>query len=268
MELSEVTALILTFNEAENIGRTLAALAWAREVVLIDSFSTDRTIEIARSSHPNVRVAQREFDTHATQWNFGLDQVTTPWVLALDADYRVDNEMEAEIARIQSPGETHGYEARFVYCVNGKPLRASLYPPHIVLFRKQRGRYVDEGHTQVLRLSGNVGRLTSPIFHDDRKPLRRWIESQKKYSVIEARYLLSRRPDQLSRVDRLRKLIIFAPGFVFLYLLFAKGLIFDGMKGWSYVCQRTFAEGLLSLRLITERGSRRSDREKEGHGSR
>lgn len=268
MDLSEVTALILTFNEAENIGRTLVALAWAREVVIIDSFSTDATIDIAWRSHAKVRVVQRVFDTHAAQWNFGLDQITTPWVLALDADYRVDAEMEVEIARLEPPGETNGYEAEFVYCVDGKPLRASLYPPHTVLFRKDQARYVDEGHTQVLRLSGKVERLTSRIYHDDRKSLRRWIESQKKYSVIEARYLLSRQSDQLSRVDRLRKLIIFAPGIMFPYLLFGKGLIFDGLRGWSYVCQRTFAEGLLSLRLITERGSRRSDRGTEGHGSR
>jgi glycosyltransferase involved in cell wall biosynthesis len=63
----ELTALILTFNEGENIGRTLAALSWAKQIVLVDSFSTDETIAIAKAMHPNITIAQRRFDTHATQ---------------------------------------------------------------------------------------------------------------------------------------------------------------------------------------------------------
>ena len=95
--MTDITPLILTFNEGENIGRTLSALDWAREIVMIDSGSTDRTLELARAAHPKVVVIQRQFDTHATQWNFGLDQITTEWVLTLDADYELSAEFQDEI---------------------------------------------------------------------------------------------------------------------------------------------------------------------------
>lgn len=266
MDHSEITALVLTYNEEQNIERTLQALSWARRVVVIDSFSSDRTMELARAAHPNVEVFQRRFDTHASQWNFGLEQVATPWVLALDADYQLPAGFVDELTRTEPGANVTGYEAEFAYCIFGRPLRATLYPAHTILFRKDQGRYVDEGHTQVLRLSGNVQRLSSRVLHDDRKPLSRWIAAQDRYSILEARHLLATSSDQLNGADRLRKRIFFAPFLVLLYLLIGKGLILDGWRGWYYVFQRTIAEMLLSLRLLTEReglenDQPRSDRE-------
>jgi glycosyltransferase involved in cell wall biosynthesis len=84
-----LTALVLTYNEQENIRRNLDALVWVPKVIIVDSFSNDRTLEIARS-FPNVQVVQREFDTHANQWNSGLDRIDTEWALTLDADLRAD----------------------------------------------------------------------------------------------------------------------------------------------------------------------------------
>src|SRR5436853_2457479 len=83
--LDSITPLILTYNEAANIGRTLEQLRWARDIVVVDSFSDDETVEIA-GSFPHVRVFQRKFDNHGAQWNFGLSEtgIATEWVLALD----------------------------------------------------------------------------------------------------------------------------------------------------------------------------------------
>lgn len=248
-----VTPLVLTYNEQENIGRTLAALGWAEEVVLIDSLSTDRTLEIAQAAHPNVRVVQRHFDTHTTQWNFGVDQVTTPWVLSLDADYEVSPILHKEIERLQPADEVGGYSAKFQYRVFGHPLRATVYPSRTVLFRRDRARYRDDGHTQRLACAGMVLPLAGMIFHDDRKPLSRWLQSQDRYMRIEAPHLLSASSASLSRQDRLRRHGLLAPAAMFLYLLFVRGLFFDGWPGWYYVLQRTLAEMLLALRIITER---------------
>ena len=244
-----VTPLVLSYNEQENIGRTLAALGWAAEVVLVDSFSTDCTLDIACAAHPNVRVVQRRFDTHTAQWNFGLDQVQTPWVLSLDADYEVSPALHAEIARLQAPEDTAGYLARFQFRIFGRPLRATVYPPRVVLFRKDRARYRDDGHTQLLQVDGPVLPLASVIFHDDRKPLSRWLQSQDRYMLIEAPHLLTA---HLSRQDHLRRRGMLAPVVMFLYLLFGRGLILDGWPGWYYVFQRTLAEMLLALRHTTE----------------
>lgn len=248
-----VTPLVLTYNEQENIGRTLAALAWAEEVVLIDSFSTDRTLAVARAAHPGIRIVQRAFDDHTAQWNFGLDQVRTPWVLSLDADYEVSPELRAEIAGLQPDERLAGYAARFRFRVFGRPLRASVYPPRTVLFRRGHARYRSEGHTQILAAAGPVGSLAGFIDHDDRKPLSRWLRSQDNYMLIEAPYLLAAPTAELSWQDRLRRRAFLAPAVMFLYLMFARGLILDGWPGWYYVFQRTLAEMLLALRIITER---------------
>src|SRR5690349_23808475 len=113
--LNQITPLILTYNEAPNLGRTLAALSWAREIVVVDSFSDDETLEIA-ASFPNVRVVQRAFDSHRNQWEFGLREtgIKTEWVLALDADYVVTQDALAELRGLQ-PGDTiAAYRANFV----------------------------------------------------------------------------------------------------------------------------------------------------------
>src|SRR6266404_101645 len=188
-----LTALVLTQNEEANIERTLRAITWIDKVVIIDSFSSDRTLEIARSAHPKVEILHREFDTHAMQWNFGLDQVQTEWVLTLDADYQVSPELAGEIERLNPPADVVGYEAQFEYRINGRPLRASVYPSRVVLFRPKKASYFDDGHTQRLRPSGAVEKLSGRIYHDDRKSFRHWFDAQKKYAKLEARYLLQMR---------------------------------------------------------------------------
>jgi glycosyltransferase involved in cell wall biosynthesis len=248
-----VTALILTFNERENIERTMRALAWVERVVIIDSFSSDETVTLARAIRPDVVMLQRTFDTFAGQCNFGLTQISTPWVLSLDADYVLTPELIDEIKVLEPPTDVSGYSTAFYYCVLGHPLRATIYPRRTVLYRRERGRYVDEGHGHKVRVDGAIRLLSGKIEHDDRKPLSRWLSSQDSYFKIEARHLISTANDQLNRQDRLRKKIFFAPGAVFFYLLIGKGLILDGWRGWYYVCQRTIAEMLLSLRLLTER---------------
>jgi glycosyltransferase involved in cell wall biosynthesis len=248
-----ITPLILAFNESENIGRTVAALRWAEQIVLIDSFSTDETVAMAKASHPSVLVLQRQFDTHATQWNFGIDQITTPWILSLDADYELSPELIDELRQLQPPDDVAGYEAQFEYRISGRSLRSSVYPAHTVLFRRENACYRDDGHTQKLEIEGKVIPLIAKIYHDDRKPLSRWLSSQDHYMIIEAQHLLSTPLDQLSAQDQLRLRIFLAPAVMFLYLLFARGLILDGWRGWFYVCQRTIAEILLSLRLLIGR---------------
>jgi glycosyltransferase involved in cell wall biosynthesis len=249
-----LTALILTRNEQENIGRTLSAIRWIDKVVIVDSFSSDQTAQVAQDSHPNVRILQREFDTHATQWNFGLEQIDTEWVLTLDADYDVSADLSNEIKQLNAPEEVVGYEAVFEYRIFGRSLRASVYPPRTVLFRAKQCSYYDDGHTQRLRANGVVRSLGGKIYHDDRKPLSQWLQSQNKYVKIEAKHLLAQPLEKLSAPDRLRRKIFFAAPVMFFYLLFGRGLILDGWPGWIYVCQRTIAEMLLSMRLLIERG--------------
>ncbi|HYV25958.1 MAG TPA: glycosyltransferase family 2 protein, partial [Candidatus Eisenbacteria bacterium] len=221
---------------------------WAKRIVVIDSFSTDDTCDIARQ-RPRLTLFQRQFDNHTEQWNFGLKQVLTDWVLSLDADYVLTEEFISELSALRPEGGVSAYYAGFQYCIQGRPLRAALYPPRAVLFKRGACYYEQDGHTQLLRISGKTSSLATLICHDDRKSLSRWVSEQDRYAILEAKKLL-RSTIQLRLQDRLRRNIVMAPVLVFLYTLFAKRLILDGWPGWYYAFQRTLAEVLLSLRLI------------------
>ena len=255
LNLSAITPLILTFNEEANIERTLAALDWASQIVVIDSQSADGTAAILRR-HSVVQTFSRRFDNHTSQWNFGLEKVETEWVLALDADYVLSETLVTELRALSPRAEVNAYFTSFVYCVHGKPLRGTLYPPRATLFRRAFCNYVADGHTQLLRVTGKTSALKNPIFHDDRKPLRRWLDAQANYVRLETTHLLSTAPRLLKPVDRVRRAIVFAPALAFLYTLFVKRLVFDGPAGWFYVLQRTYSELLLSLHLLERKFSK------------
>ncbi|MBW4561255.1 MAG: glycosyltransferase family 2 protein [Mojavia pulchra JT2-VF2] len=247
--LKEVTPLILTYNESLNIERTLQSITWAKKIVVIDSYSTDETLEILHS-YPQVKLSQRKFDTHTSQWNYGLEQVESEWVLSLDADYIVTDELIAEIKELSIDSSIDGYFAPFKYCVFGKPLHGTLLPPRQVLFRKAKAIYIDDGHTQLLEVKGSSSKLSGFIYHDDRKPLSRWLWAQDRYMVIEAKKILETPSIELSLGDRIRKQKILAPIIILFYCLILKGGILDGWHGFYYAFQRVLAEILLAIHLI------------------
>ena len=247
--LLNTTPLILTYNESPNITRVLEKLLWAEKILVVDSYSTDGTLEIIQS-YPQVKVFCREFDTHTNQWNYGLEQITTEWVLSLDSDYVLSDELIKEIQSISSKTSIDGYFIPFRYCVFGKPLRGTILPPRQALFRSSKAIYIDDGHTQLLQVKGQSGYLNNHIFHDDRKSLDRWLWSQNRYAIIEAKKLTESSTLELSWGDRIRQQIMFAPFIIFIYCFFFKRGILDGWAGYYYALQRTFAEILLSLRLI------------------
>ena len=251
--------MILTFNEAPNIERTLERLFWAQDVVVVDSFSTDETVAIV-SRFSNTRIFQRKFDTHAQQWNFGIRKtaIGTEWVLALDADYIVSEDLLHEIQSLAPQPDVAGYRAPFRYCIGGRLLRATAYTPVTVLFRRKRAAYVQDGHTQRVTVDGKTAALSGVIFHDDRKPLSQWVASQDRYMRLEAEKLRYADWSTLGWSGRIRKLRVVAPFAMLFYCLFLRGLVLDGRAGLFYSFQRAFAELLLSLHLLQHDLSSRS----------
>jgi glycosyltransferase involved in cell wall biosynthesis len=252
MDLTTITPFVLTLDEEPNIGRALDSLAWASRVLVVDSGSTDRTLEIA-GSYSNVDLRVRAFDSAAGQSNYALGAVETPWVLALDADYVVPPELVAEIARLTDETGRSGYFVPFEYRVLGRILRSSLYPQRQVLFRKEAAIFEQDGHTQRVRVAGPTGRLRSAIVHDDRKDLGRWLRNQVEYAEREAAKLSAVRFGELGWMDRLRATLVLGPLAVTLYCLFARGLVLDGRAGLYYTAQRAVAEAILSLKLMEAR---------------
>lgn len=248
---ADTTPLVLTFNEAPNIARTLGRLSWARDIVVVDSGSTDATREIA-AAQAGVRVFQRPFTSHADQWNFGLHEtgIATEWVLALDADFVLSDALVREIEGMVPDADVAGYQASFVYCIDGRPLRGAAYPPVVVLFRRALARYEQDGHTQRVQVKGPVRPLVGRIFHDDRKSLTHWLSAQSRYMRLESEKLSTTPAASLGFADRLRRAIVVAPLAMFCYCYLVRGCILDGKAGLFYAMQRATSEVILSLYLI------------------
>ncbi len=250
--LGKITPLILTYNEEPNIARVLEQLSWAKEVVVLDSGSTDRTKEIALS-FGNVRWEVRRFDDFANQCNFALEKLLPQegWVLSLDSDYVLSQELVNEMGTLSPDLTVKGFQFSFVYCVEGRPLRSTLYPARICLFQNSSAaRYIQDGHAHRLVLKGKIELLSSKILHDDRKPLSRWLVSQAKYADQEALLIYSEPWSKLRWSNRIRKMLIFSTVLAPLVYLFLKGGILEGRHGLYYALQRMIAEGIISLKLL------------------
>jgi glycosyltransferase involved in cell wall biosynthesis len=250
--LDQITPMIITFNEIANIQRVLDALHWAKSVLVIDSGSTDGTLDVL-AGDPRVRVVTRAFDSFAQQCNFGLTHITSPYVMSMDADYVVTPELVAELAAITPQPTDCGFRTAFTYCVHGRPLRGTLYPPRITVYRPDMAHYIDVGHAHQLQPQGAVRDLSAHIRHDDRKPIRRWLNAQIGYAEREADHLLAATPATLGFADRVRRMAWPAPFLALGYTLIAKRGILDGWAGWHYALQRVIAEFLLCLLIVEKR---------------
>ena len=247
--LEIITPLILTYNEALNIERTLQHLTRAKKIIVVDSYSTDGTLEILYSI-PQVEVFQRKFDSFAVQCNYGLEKISSEWVLSLDADYVLTDELISEIKSLQSSPNVNSYSVRFKYCVFGKPLHGTLLPPRKVLYKREKATYENDGHAHRVNVEGESATLSCYIHHDDRKPLSRWLWAQDRYMIIEVKKRTQIPDSEIGLGDRIRKQKILAPFIILFYCLILKGGILDGLHGWYYAFQRMLAETLLSIRLI------------------
>lgn len=190
----KVSVLLLTFNEAANLPRCLAALAWCDDIVTVDSGSTDGTLEIARAA--GVRVLSRPFDDFATQRNFGLDHgdLRNEWVLHLDADEVVTEAFRARLEALEPPAGVDAYRVPSKLMLNGRWLRrAGMYPAYQVrLGHRERLRFVQVGHGQREDLPpGRVGTFDEPYLHYNfSHGLPAWLRKHVRYAEDRARSIM------------------------------------------------------------------------------
>jgi glycosyltransferase involved in cell wall biosynthesis len=198
-----ITPVVLSYNEEPNIGLTLASLEWLPRVVVLDSGSTDRTKEIA-ASFRNVSWFQRPFDNHLMQWSYGIHAtaITTDYVLALDSDMRPSDGFQRELNAFLKEGDHAGGAVPFEYRVLGKNLSNSIYPRQIRVFRRDKLRIEQPGHTQVFTVDGPVYQFRCRLIHEDRKSVDRWLRNQAGYAELEARRIRSQ--ERFGLKDRLR----------------------------------------------------------------
>jgi hypothetical protein len=179
--------------------------------------------------------------------------IASEWVLALDADYVLTDELVEELRLLTPSDDTLACRMRFRYCINGRPLSGSLYPPVAALYRRRCAHYVQDGHTQRLLVDGKVGELQAFALHDDRKSLGRWLTAQDRYARLECDLLLGKAWADLRWQDRLRRLMFVTPWLVPIYCLTVGKGFMDGWHGLFYAVQRGVAEAILSLKLMEAR---------------
>ncbi|MEL6223725.1 MAG: glycosyltransferase family 2 protein [Cyanobacteria bacterium J06627_8] len=260
---------ILTYNEEIDIAACIESALLSDDVVVIDSYSCDRTVDIA-NRYP-VRVIQHAFESHGKQRTWMLESVPAkyPWVYILEADERMTPELFQEcLSLIQSDSLAVGYYVAERVIFLGKWIRRSTQYPRYQLRLLKVGQvwFTDYGHTEREVCDGDAGFLQETYPHyTSGKGLSRWIEKHNRYSTDEAvetlRQLESGTVDwrQLflgeSEVDRRRALkdlslrLPFRPIIRFIYMyVFLRGML-DGQAGFRWCMLQAFYEYLILLKV-------------------
>ena len=225
-----VSAVIITKNEADRLAACLAPLGFCREVIVVDSGSTDGTAELARNL--GARVLRRDFDGYGPQKAWAVSQAITDWVLCLDADERLTPELAANIQALfkNGPPAEGGYRLRRRFFFLGKELRRGGESRHgyIRLFNKTKGNYDQARVHEQVALTGVTPILPGFLLHESYRDLRDYLDRFNRYTSEGARQLYERGKPAPWYQIYLRFPINF------LRLLFGKGLILDGYAGWVW----------------------------------
>jgi glycosyltransferase involved in cell wall biosynthesis len=263
-----ISVLILTRNEEHDLPACLASVSWSDDIHVFDSESTDRTPEIARAA--GAKVTTRHFDGYAAQRNAALSTLPFKheWIFILDADERptpqLSIEMQIAIAG-QPPLSIAAYRIQRRDFLWGTWLRhAQISPYYIRLMRRGRGRYVREVN-EALEVNGAIGTLGGMLDHYPfSKGIAHWVNKHNVYSSMEAQLLFTGvAVEHASWITALfdrdyhrrsaaRKAIFYRlPGRPFLkwmYMMFVRGAVLDGMAGWTYATLQTFYEYLIEVK--------------------
>lgn len=192
MSRPPVTALVHTLNEADQIADCLRTVEWADEIYLLDSFSTDGTVELVREQFPRVRIEQRKSLGSAAQKNYGIDRAAHDWIFVIDADERVTPELRDEImATLEGELKHRGYSIGRRNFVLGDEVRFSQLQRDRVtrLFHRRHARYPNRRVHADLVVNGEIGRLKSRYIHYYIRSFDHTVEKMTRYGVWGAAQL-------------------------------------------------------------------------------
>ncbi|MDJ1183680.1 glycosyltransferase family 2 protein [Roseofilum casamattae] len=258
---------ILTYNEELDIGPCIESAALSDDVIVVDSFSSDRTMELAQR-YP-VRAVQHRFESHGRQRTWMLKEIPAkyPWIYILEADERMTPELFAECLDAMKSTEIVGYYvAERVIFMNRWIRRSTQYPRYqLRLLRPDRVWFSDYGHTEREECDGPTGFLQETYPHYTcSKGLSRWIEKHNRYSTDEAAETIRQLEEGdvdwsalvfgKTEVERRRALkdlslrIPLRPVVRFFYMYFILGGCLDGSPGLAWCTLQSFYEYLILLK--------------------
>jgi glycosyltransferase involved in cell wall biosynthesis len=228
---------IVTLNEEENLARTLASVLWAEEIVVVDSGSTDRTVQIARSF--GATVIERPWPGFAAQKNFAISQCTGTWILTLDADEELSLELQHQIRLLigsNPPSDAFYLKRRNLFL--GRWIKhGGFYPdPKLRLFRRSTANFAvtpkfeERPVHEVIAFDGAASTLDYDLIHHAYPTLCNYIEHMDRYSSLGAEILLTNRHTSASIVSFVANVLL-VPQLTFLWnYLFRLGFL-DGREG-------------------------------------
>lgn len=216
-----LTVIIPTFNEEAYVEDALFSVSFADEVIVIDSFSTDKTPEIAKKHA--TKFLQRKFDNFSNQKNFAIKEATGDWILFLDADERVTHSLETEILDTIKKPKHAGYEINFPHFYMNRFLYN--HSDDVLRLVKREGAYFSGDVHEKLHCVGTVGKLTNKMLHFTYKGFHNYIKKKEAYAWPQAESLYRKN----KRTTWLH--LIFKPGYRFFSSFILKGGIFDGIPG-------------------------------------
>lgn len=246
--MEKLTAIITAGNEETHIEAVLQSVAFADEIIVLDSYSTDRTAELAQKH--KVRLLQREYDYPARQKNWVIPQATHHWILLLDADERITTELQKEITELLQSAPTK--DAYWIHRQNyfmGKKVRYSGWQNDKVirLFRKDKNRYQDVRVHEEIETKGSVGFLKNKMDHHTYRGLPHLFEKWDRYTTWGAH----------DRLPRTRKISLYhlalKPAWTFFHRYFIRLGILDGKVGFilaSLSSYYVFSRSLKIWRLL------------------
>ncbi|MCF7966264.1 MAG: glycosyltransferase family 2 protein [Methylobacter tundripaludum] len=187
-----LSVIIITKNEASHIGRCLESVAWADEIVVLDSGSEDDTVSICRQYTD--KVYETDWPGFGIQKQRALDKANGDWILSVDADEVVTSELRAEIEKAIQQGNCKGYEISRLSSYCGRQMRhGGWWPDYILrLFQRDCGRFTDSVVHENIIVQGQIGRLRSPLLHDAFVNLDEVLHKVDSYSSLGAEMLYQR----------------------------------------------------------------------------
>jgi len=274
--VAPLSVLVPTLDEELNLPECLASVAWADQVFVVDSFSRDRTVAIAREH--GAHLVQHEFENYSRQKNWALDTLPfrNEWVLIVDADERVTHDLRAEIEALLAAPACAGYYVNRRFIFLGHWIRHAVWYPswNLRLFRHRLGRYDDRAVHEHVVLDGSVGYLRNDLLHHDRRGLEAYVARHNRYSTLEARARLEagrtvgpatglRVSLVGSPVERKRFLrervwpkIPAKPLTLFVYMYVIRRGFLDGHAGLALCAFHAFQEFMVGLKLAELRRAR------------
>ncbi len=226
--MKKITAIIPTFNEEHNIEQAIESVKWADEILVVDSFSTDKTVEIAKNL--GARILQREYGNSASQKNWTIPQASHEWIFLLDADERVDSSLEQEVKSIVSntkePFQAYWIKRRNFFM--GKEVKYSGWQGDKVirLFKRDLCKYEEKSvHAEVI-CDGEVGTMKQKLIHYTFKDIHHYLEKWDRYTTWSAN-------DRAARGEQPGWYhFLIKPAFRFFHDYILKGGILDGLTGF------------------------------------